>query len=1655
MAKRIFATLLTMIMVITMSFCVIAEGETATLKVENIYGTKSTLYVDLSQPVTIAQEGDVTATVTEYGASGDITATVTVDGEAESGKRLAIEVSPELSLDGMYKLTLNVGGVSVEQSFKYKTLLSETFDSKEEAQQQIYLSSSNGKDQWDITEEGYLHRKDMSCYPTALKSGIADSSWTDYTVEYDYISDKMCDPSICTSEYTSSESGEAVYNYSKADVMFRTYFYVSGGEVWTIDASSAYNSCGAVISNRDVDSKPVRYSYLVDETKTEGLLTPVVSGGMGTLGTQTVKYSASMFGKTMYANVKDNGEEIYSSYAEIPADAELSYTSGGFAVTCSLHTWNNGHTYIDNLLAYKLEKIEINYTSDEAVTAYGSKNKLVFKFENDIIDADVAVTEYGSTEIIASTTDYDSSSKAVTVDMESALSLDKIYEASISYGITKEESVSVIFNYDELFSDDFEGASTNLTVHNGSYKVEDGYFVRTSDSYYMAALPDALVTDNWKDYTVEFEYLGSKSNQESDATLWLSVFMNAQNYGGSNWANINGTNFSGFAFTNDYDSKIYYYTGGAEVEADMPFTVIPDRKLMAKKDMVISASLFGNDAEMTAVGMGEDTTTYLSTSYTVPVEMERTGGSFGFTAGADSHALGNTYVDNVVVYKLNVVDLNYTDSEEISEYYGSRYKLIFKFENDVLNAEATVLKYGAEANEVVESDYDAATKTLTVTPETALSLDGAYEVTIKYGMQLEYETAPVVYGFDELFSDDFSDVSYTKSKWFLRDESLLNGEALIDINPYYAKALKTTEENALWKDYTVEFDYIAQENVNIGAIRTFFYVSGDNSAINDTVLNASVGASVPGIKHAYDQGELCYSEGTVSMITDNGTMPAYNTVSESVTLSTSLFDKTAYSVLTKADGTLIYSGHAEVPSLSQTSGKFAVMAWTQPEENAILDNVVAYKLTTLEKTYGADEAVTVYGSKNKLIFKFENDVANAKATVCGVGEAVAIAADSDYDKATKTLTVTPENVLSLDGAYEVAIKYGLALEESVEPVIFGYEVLFEDDFEGASTNLTVHNSSYKVEDGYFVRTGDSYYMAALPDAFVTDNWKDYTVEFEYLGSKSNQESDATLWLSVFMNAQNYGGSNWANINGTNFSGFAFTNDYDSKIYYYTGGAEVEADMPFTVIPDRKLMAKKDMVISASLFGNDAEMTAVGMGEDTTTYLSTSYTVPVEMERTGGSFGFTAGADGHKLGNTYVDNVVAYKIKLYNGLEYDENQTIASYGSKGNLVFKFDEDVVKAKAVLTQGGVSIPAESSYSENTLIVKPEADLDIKGIYDITISYGINYECSQTKKFGYEVLMNEDFSKLASAKENFYYGNREDYEGKLAWTVNEDGQLVKLIDDSSLLTYGVTAVASGETESWKDYTVEFDFIGKEDMGIYNGSASTAEHKNLTLGVFFYTSELSGDSRFLMRVMEDDGANAMYSKTVLNRPNINENKSFTYSASIFGEDVYSKITNITDNEVVLEESIVTAVYKNIAGESDNVEYDCTKAGANGKTSGGFSIAGSYGWNDGSANTFDNVLCYKLYEIDGVDVRFGELTEAESSITLNDIYFINAENSDVTPILAVYGENNKLLGMAAGNNSTTSLTVENIDMSAVKKVKLMLWGSLNGMNPERSAIRVD
>ena len=91
-------------------------------------------------------------------------------------------------------------------------------------------------------------------------------------------------------------------------------------------------------------------------------------------------------------------------------------------------------------------------------------------------------------------------------------------------------------------------------------------------------------------------------------------------------------------------------------------------------------------------------------------------------------------------------------------------------------------------------------------------------------------------------------------------------------------------------------------------------------------------------------------------------------------------------------------------------------------------------------------------------------------------------------------------------------------------------------------------------------------------------------------------------------------------------------------------------------------------------------------------------------------------------------------------------------------------------ICIQGGVNVPATSSYSAKTLIVKPEADLDINGIYDIGVVQNLlakkGAKIEEIKKY------HPDISKEENAAEKFK-------EAQEAYEVLSDSEKRKAYDD------------------------------------------------------------------------------------------------------------------------------------------------------------------------------------------------------------------------------------------------------------------------------------
>ena len=1023
MKKRIFSALMSMVMVFTMSLCVFAETDSTALEITNLVGTKKNLYVTLSENVSVTEGNHPTATVMQYGADTQYTTVVTAQDSTESTNKLEIAVSPALPIDGNFKLTLSADGKTAEQSFGYQTLYSEDF-SDDSAKSKIVYSQDYK------FENGKLVKIKNQGYSVVFQNIGANEDWYDYTVEYEY-------------DNTLGNQFEG----EKPMFDIGVYFYTNAS-VWSVNSNSLYSAkTGVTVINEKNKGTPY-ISYLPKAAQSNEDIVKKNSpdtfeGGLAAMEGKDVVYSASVFGNNVYSSITPVGEEnsIYSARGAI--DGELMYTSGGFCVYTVKHTsWTDASQYadiyIDNVLAYKLKTFNIDYSENTAVTYYGSKQKLVFDFDSNVLGADAVLKNYKTGEVIAAESVYDSINKKLKVIPASDLLIDGVYTIDIHYGIEKEFTKSMMFGYNVLYEDDFSNENKSKAFFEFASKsgIIDGNLARTTNQY-MPIWMKAGIAANWSDYTVEFDWLDEKSHKKPDGTdyAWgddtnyipsLFVLFYADEdrttgdkgsnterpyaLGTGTWAFEDGTQKCNVTYVPDN-------VPGAPNRIEAPYQ--GDYNSIKGKDSVrFSAGLFGKTA---VVDVKDGADALYSFDYTVP-KLGKTSGKFAINAFA-AHAYSDgpvSYIDNLLVYKMKEVSVDYSDNESITA-YGSKNKLMFKFDKDLHDAEVALKD--AQGNTVnVTSSYDASKNAVFAAPESELDINKTYTATVNYGLVKEF-SKDITFGFEVLYSDSFDDI--TKTEGYLKNignkntdkkyEITADGKLHIGDRMYMPAYMKKgmADDSEVWKDYTVEYDWfdtISHQNTDgtdyvwdykwngaydsyTPSLATLFYVTdnreagewkgdwvqvNENTGYNKTFyFGALVGTWM--FADTANTAVRYVTQGTDREILNSAAPTSargdYNAVKgkEQVKFSASMFGNTA--VTTVKDGnTELFGYELDVPHLKNTSGKFAINSFAahaySDGPTAYIDNLLVYKMAVigdgkLDIRYAsfekANNAVTVSG----------------------------------------------------------------------------------------------------------------------------------------------------------------------------------------------------------------------------------------------------------------------------------------------------------------------------------------------------------------------------------------------------------------------------------------------------------------------------------------------------------------------------------------------------------------------------------------------------------------------------------------------------------------------------------------------------------------------
>lgn len=998
---------MSMVMVFTMSLCVFAETDSTALEITNLVGTKKNLYVTLSENVSVTAENNPTATVTQYGADNTVyTATVTAQDNSQSANKLEIAVSPALPIDGNFKLTLSADGKTAEQSFGYQTLLKETFDSESSAQNTI---SDGGQGKKYEISDGKYKRVDAQWYPLVTKKSTVTEDWHDYTVEFEYYD-------------TLSPVGEDV----TPQYWFIAFFY-NNQEIWSIAPWGLQNGVVSVSKfiNNTEHAQHMLWYQTTDGTNVKKEAPLYVGETAKDMGNDVI-YSASLFGNKAYNSLTKIGEDTpFYTGEDVINDGDTVNTYGGFDIQVTKQNGNmNYDSYIDNLIAYKLKTFNIDYSENTTFKYYGSKSKLIFDFDANVVNADVTLKDYKTGNEITAVSAYDATAQKLIVTPASDLSVDGVYSIDIIYGIGKEVTKSMLFGYNVLYEDDFSNEAKTKTFFNlgGNRTILDGKLAAIYDVYQPIYVNDNIAKD-WSDYTVEYDFYENASHTKEDGTAYdwsgdasynpslSTLFYVPENKFESN----SGTNFAVMASTWNFDNGrlSYIKDNNRNIVLSGDTEVINGIK---NHDIVrYSASLLNK----TAILSVKDQNGALLYGFTQSVPyLERTSGKFALNAfAANSYNSGpRAYYDNLLVYKMKEVFVDYSDNESITA-YGSKNKLMFKFDKDLHDAEV-VLK-DAQGNTVnVTSSYDASKKAVFAAPESELDINKTYTATVKYGLVKEF-SKDITFGFEVLYSDSFDDI--TKTEGYLKNignedtakkyEITADGKLHIGDRMYMPAYMKKgmADDSEVWKDYTVEYDWFdtishqqedgktdwawGEDTSYTPSLSTLFYVDDEKEAgewrgwidfadgtsgYGKYFFGAQVGtwiyadsnsqASVQYVTQGKDR-EILNSAAPTSARGD------YNAVKgkEQVKFSASMFGNTA--VTTVKDGnTELFGYELDVPHLKNTSGKFAINSFAAHAyldgPTAYIDNLLVYKMAVigdgkLDIRYAsfekANNAVTVSG----------------------------------------------------------------------------------------------------------------------------------------------------------------------------------------------------------------------------------------------------------------------------------------------------------------------------------------------------------------------------------------------------------------------------------------------------------------------------------------------------------------------------------------------------------------------------------------------------------------------------------------------------------------------------------------------------------------------
>ncbi len=476
---------------------------------------------------------------------------------------------------------------------------------------------------------------------------------------------------------------------------------------------------------------------------------------------------------------------------------------------------------------------------------------------------------------------------------------------------------------------------------------------------------------------------------------------------------------------------------------------------------------------------------------------------------------------------------------EIDNIYGNKSVILFDFSESV-TVESVSVK-DLSGNEVEVSSYCESGEKIDIILKNELTIDGKYIVGVK--------TADSFYQkyiwFEDLFYEDFqTSAGLDKVVNGNKNHSITSGGKLkIMSAPYYATMIKSTEENASWKDYTVEFEYSSAGTIALSNLSAFFYIAPDaHWNLNQQESFQYAGVAIGAYKHPWHAGDLTYGSSSTfdSMAAVYGEKPS--AADDIAVYSASVFANSAYNSIKNHSGEITYIGKNEIAGINQTSGRFGLLVWSNPESaQPEIDNIRVYvlKSSDLEYTSNIANGEQNWASIKPITFTWNTELQSMP------DEENIIITDSDGNEFTNFTVSNSGNVTTVNVPTDLSM--GLKTEENYTITFTG---LYDSD--GTPLTLQVLNfrtasiyTSFKVDVKKSLGFSESAKIEAKGTTAVLGD-TEVEVGMSLLNCESTDEGVIAI-ENGFLVAKGYG-STYITLTLENVDGTSFTEKFPAYVY---------------------------------------------------------------------------------------------------------------------------------------------------------------------------------------------------------------------------------------------------------------------------------------------------------------------------------------------------------------------------------------------------------------------------------------------------------------------------------------------------------------------------